>query len=68
MEFGYLPLILFQVGAKNVNTPKFYFPLILFQAGIGEKREYIQSVHPISIVLGKNMNMVHLQMSFLTGK
>lgn len=65
MEFGYLPLILFQIEGKNVNILKFYFPLTLFQAGIEEKREYSQSLHPISTIPGKNMNMVHLQMSFL---
>lgn len=62
MEFGYLPLILFQVRAKNVNILKFYFSLILFQAGIGRKREYSQSAHPISIAPGKKTNTVHLQM------
>lgn len=60
MEFGYLPLILFQIEGNNVNILKFYFPLILFQAGIEKKREYNQSLHPISIVPGKNMNLVHL--------
>lgn len=50
MEFGCLPLILFQAGGKNVNILKFYPPLILFQGGIGKKREYSQSLHSISTV------------------
>lgn len=45
MEFGCLPIILFQAGGKNVNILKFYSPLILFPAGIGGKKGNIVKVY-----------------------
>lgn len=69
MEFGYLPLILFQVGGKNVNILKFYFPLILLQAGIGKRKENTVHVYiPLALFQVKIRIWSVCKLSFLTGK